>query len=153
MNVNIEVIESKLKQKKNSLEKAEELRLGFLLNHARCASIKSPMSASDPYITESFEFVVYSHGTGVSVRVNILNGSDRLEILNGTYWYSESTYGFNKFTRLNGAWDRSFAATIDEIRTNYKTWLSKQIDDLESLLKEKKESSKGKIAVFESLYN
>ena len=71
---------------------------------------------------------------GVSVVVNLIaSDGEKLNIINGTYWYNESQYGFNKFYRLNGVWDEPLELAIEKIRTleidklnsDLSRWISK----------------------------
>ena len=141
--MDIEKLNKDLERFDDLLIKIPSMRLGMLLNR---------VIEKGPLVVGVFEFTCNSHDTGVSVRVNIIKGNDRLNIINGTYWYSESTYGFNKFHRLHGAWDPSLKKAIDEI----KVMAIKKVEDkikshkqwIESIKKELSEE----VSKFESMF-
>lgn len=66
----------------------------------------------------NFLFTANKHSTGISVTANIIHPdtNEAYEIINGTYWYSESTYGFNEFKWLKGEWDEALTNTIKELK-------------------------------------
>lgn len=99
------------------INKIENMQLGFLLARAEYNSLRNLIDRDKEFVFGKFGFTVNSHSTGNSVRVDLIAGDgERLNIINGTYWHSPSTYGFNKFHRLNGAWDESFEDAINHIR-------------------------------------
>jgi hypothetical protein len=104
--MDIERLNYELEGFNKTLIKIPSMRLGMLLNQ---------VINKGPLVIGVFEFKWNSHDTGISVKVDIVKGDDRLNILNGTYWDNESTYGFNKFHRLHGAWDPSLNDAIKEI--------------------------------------
>ena len=64
-----------------------------------------------------FIFSASRHSTGISVTVTIEHPSGKsYEIINGCYWFSESTYGFNKFKWVCGKWDESLKEAILELK-------------------------------------
>ena len=141
--MNIETLINQIKGFNKTLDKIPSMRLGMLLDR---------VIDKGPLIVGVFEFTCNSHDTGISVRVNIIKDDDRLTIINGTYWYSESTYGFNKFHRLHGAWDPSLEEAIDEIKImatkNIEARIKSHKEWIESI---KKELNK-EISKFESMF-
>jgi hypothetical protein len=141
--MDIEKLNKDLERFDDLLIKIPSMRLGMLLNR---------VIEKGPLVVGVFEFTCNSHDTGISVRVNIIKGDARLNIINGTYWYNESTYGFNKFHRLHGAWDPSLKKAIDEI----KVMAIKKVEDkikshkqwIESIKKELSEE----VSKFESMF-
>ena len=65
-----------------------------------------------------FIFGPHSHSTGISLHVYIENPDtlETYEIVNGTYWFSESTYGFNTFKWETGKWDKAFEDAIETLK-------------------------------------
>ena len=64
-----------------------------------------------------FLFGCHAHDTGISVHVYIENPKTQktLEIVNGTYWFCESRYGFNKFKWEYGKWDKALKEAVETI--------------------------------------
>ena len=141
--MNIETLINQIEGFNKTLDKIPSMRLGMLLDR---------VIDKGPLIVGVFEFTCNSHDTGISVRVNIVKDDDRLTIINGTYWYSESTYGFNKFHRLHGAWDPSLEEAVDEIKImatkNIEAKIKSHKEWIESI---KKELNK-EISKFESMF-
>ena len=139
----IETLINQIEGFNKALDKIPSMRLGMLLDR---------VIDKGPLIVGVFEFTCNSHDTGISVRVNIVKDDDRLTIINGTYWYSESTYGFNKFHRLHGAWDPSLEEAVDEIKImatkNIEAKIKSHKEWIESI---KKELNK-EISKFESMF-
>ena len=141
--MNIERLNNELEGFNKTLIKIPSMRLGMLLNR---------VIEKGPLIVGVFEFTCNSHDTGISVRVNIIKGDDRLNIINGTYWYSESTYGFNKFHRLHGAWDTSLKEAIDEIKIMATKNIEAKIKSHKEWIKSIKEDLNKEAAKFESMF-
>ncbi len=137
--------------------------LGNLLEECKRYSIKTIKQSSVPcYVNGSglairighFVFGSNSHSTGISVNVQILNleSGHAFEIINGTYWYSESTYGFNKFKRLSGKWDKSLQKSISELRSLLMTKLHEDAIEENAFTDKKQLAAKQEIDVVESLF-
>ena len=141
--MDIERLNHELEGFNKTLIKIPSMRLGMLLNR---------VIEKGPLIVGVFEFTCNSHDTGISVRVNIIKGDDRLNIINGTYWYSESTYGFNKFHRLHGAWDTSLKEAIDEIKIMATKNIEAKIKSHKEWIKSIKEDLNKEAAKFESMF-
>jgi len=109
-----------------TVEKTKKLRLGMLLVSASRTSLKGVITSRKPFTVGQFEISFSAHGTGIDVKVWVVKGEDKLVILDGTYWYNESVYGFNKFIIINGAWDASFNIEIEKIRSNLIEFLNKE---------------------------
>tara|TARA_R110000823_G_C15583267_1_gene463321 strand:+ start:128 stop:553 length:426 start_codon:yes stop_codon:yes gene_type:complete len=141
--MDIETLINQIEGFNKTIDKIPSMRLGMLLDR---------VIDKGPLIVGVFEFTCNSHDTGISVRVNIVKDDDRLTIINGTYWYSESTYGFNKFHRLHGAWDPSLEEAVDEIKImatkNIEARIKSHKEWIESI---KKELNK-EISKFESMF-
>ena len=141
--MNIKRLNNDIEQFNKTLIKIPSMRLGMLLNK---------VINKAPLVVGVFEFKCNSHDTGIDVKVDIIKDDDRLNILNGTYWYCESAYGFNKFHRLHGAWDPSFADAIKEIKLmatkKIETRIKAHKEWIESIKKEESE----KISKFESIF-
>ena len=130
------------------LESIEDMRLGFLLKRASYGTLNGLISRDKAYIVDKFSFSINAHDTGVSVVVNLIaSDGEKLNIINGTYWYNESQYGFNKFYRLNGVWDEPLELAIEKIRTleidKLNSDLSRWISELEAL-QQKESDTKSK---------
>lgn len=105
---------------RNCLGNLIEACKSYGINNVRQDSVPCYVNGNGPGIQVGpFVFGSNSHSTGISVNVQILNpdSDEAFEILNGTYWYSESTYGFNKFKRLSGKWDNAFRDAQSELRS------------------------------------
>ncbi len=65
-----------------------------------------------------FAFHASRHDTGISVYAVIIHPEtgETYEIINGTYWNSEGTYGFNEFTWNGGKWDEALDEAIIELQ-------------------------------------
>lgn len=126
-----EYIKRDVESAKKSIEKAENELLGFLLYSLQLLGYKDTINIGD------FHFYANKHDTGVSVRVYIKNGDDTYDVINGTYWYNQSQYGHNKFTKNTGAWDSHLDKAIAELRamaiSGYESRISRLEVELESL--------------------
>ena len=101
----------------------------------------------------NFSFYVNPHDTGNSVIVKLHSpDGDSLEIINKTYWYNESQYGFNDYTFLRGSWDDALEDTIKQIRQQYKDALTKQIEEYRSKLVGVELEESRKLAKFNSIF-
>jgi len=152
-------MEAKIKYLKNSISnhekavaKVEKLRLGMLLNSVSRSSLKGVIRPRAPFTVGPFEISFNGHDTGVSVKVWVVNGEDKLAILNGTYWYSEATYGFNQFTRVSGAWDDSFDIEIEKIRNNEIEFLIKANQEHKNSLTKMLTEREREISKFEAAF-
>ena len=141
--MDIERLNNQLEGFNKTLAKIPSMRLGMLLDR---------VIDKGPLVVGVFEFTCNSHDTGISVRVSIIKDDDRLTIINGTYWHSESTYGHNKFHRLHGAWDASLKEAIDEIKIMATKAIKSEIQShkerIESIIKENEKQ----ISKFESMF-
>ncbi len=90
--------------------------------------------------------------TGISVRVSIIKDDDRLTIINGTYWHSESTYGHNKFHRLHGAWDVSLEIAIDAIKIMATKDIEAKIQSHKKWIQTIIKENEKQISKFESMF-
>ena len=77
-----------------------------------------PSYLTTPIKVGNFVFSANHHSTGISVNVLLVHPDtgETYEIVNGTYWYSESTYGFNKFTWQRGKWDDALTEAIETLK-------------------------------------
>ena len=139
----IETLINQIEGFNKTLDKIPSMRLGMLLNR---------VITSKPLVVGAFEFKCNSHDTGISVRVDIIKDDDRLSIINGTYWYNESTYGFNKFHRLNGAWDAALKEAIKEIEIMAIKDVEDKIKSHKEWAKSIKKETEKKIYKFESMF-
>lgn len=139
---------------KKEAEKIEDMRLGFLLSRSQYSSLRGEISRDKEFIVGKFGFSVHSHDTGVGVIVDLIaNDGERLNIINGTYWYNEGQYGFNKFHRLNGAWDIELEKAISHIRKLELTLLNNDFISWTNQLQELKCEDKSTIGKFEAEFN
>lgn len=149
---------NRLKELINGYEKQldgiKNMRLGFLLKRASYGSLNGLISRDKAYIVDKFSFSINSHDTGVSVVVNLIaSDGEKLNIINGTYWYNESQYGFNKFHRLNGAWDESLKLAIEKIRTLEIDKLNSDFKGWNSRLEALQQKESDTISKFEAEFN
>ena len=136
------------------LESIENMKLGFLLKRASYGALNGLISRDKAYIVDKFSFSINSHDTGVSVVVNLIAADgEKLNIINGTYWYNESQYGFNKFHRLSGAWDDALSLAIEKIRTLERDRLNSELEDWTNELKELQQEEAGTKSKFEAEFN
>ena len=104
--------------------KYEYGNLGTLIRdcgrHGICATDHNvlPCVMSNPIKVGHFAFSANCHSTGISVYVFLVHPDtgETYEIINGTYWHSESTYGFNKFMWKKGKWDTALAEAIQTLK-------------------------------------
>lgn len=90
--------------------------VGHGINMTSCD--KLPAYFTSPIKAGNFVFSASSHSTGIGVKVLLVHPETKEThiIINGTYWGSESTYGFNKFTWNHGAWDEAFSLAVEELK-------------------------------------
>ncbi len=141
--MDIERLNNELEQFNKTLTKIPSMRLGMLLNR---------VAGRVPLILGVFEFTCNSHDTGISVKVSIIKDDDRLIIMNGTYWHSESTYGHNKFHRLHGAWDSSLKEAIDEIKVMATKDIESKIQSHKQWIETIIKDNEKRISKFESMF-
>lgn len=141
--MDIERLNNEVIRLKKLINKIPSMRFGMILNQ---------VVENKPLVIGVFEFTCNSHDTGIDVKVDIIKGDDRLNIINGTYWYCESTYGFNKFHRLSGAWDSSLEAAIKEIELMAIKKIEAKIKDNEDWIAKIKKEDSEKKARFESMF-
>lgn len=137
---NIEILE-------RDLLRVGEMRLGFILKALSYHGFKDSISVGH------FKFNSHSHDTGVSVRVFICLGDEMLDIINGTYWYSESTYGHNKFIHNKGAWDAAFEDAVKDLKKMLSDAIEKKIEKLKVELEESLKEEREKKSRFEAIFN
>lgn len=102
----------------------------------------------------NFLFGSNSHDTGISVHVYIEHPEslETLEIICGTYWYSESRYGFNKFTWKDGKWSNALGDAVATIESEIKK-AEGIITEKQKEMEDKKAKSEQKTkAVFEGIF-
>jgi len=101
-----------------------------------------------------FVFDTNKHDTGISVHAYIKHPktSKFYEIINGTYWYSESSYGHNKFKWEDGKWNEALtvalAAIVAETNDAESAYEARQ-DDISAKQDCEKQTVK---AEFESIF-
>ncbi len=71
-----------------------------------------------PVKSGHFVFTAYDHDTGTSLVVLLIHPDtgEAYTVINGDYWKSEATYGFNKFIWNKGAWDDALLKAIEELQ-------------------------------------
>lgn len=101
-----------------------------------------------------FVFGSNSHDTGISVNVNIIHPKTNkpFEIIRGTYWYSESTYGFNKFKRLKGKWDEPLKDAVSSLRASLLIKLHTDAIEEDGWIDDKRGEQKQELADVESIF-
>ena len=136
------------------VDKIKDMRLGFLLARSQYSSLRGEISRDKEFIVGKFGFSVHSHDTGNGVVVDLISSDgERLNIIRGTYWHNEGQYGFNKFHRLNGAWDKSLEEAIDHIRKLEITHLNNDFQCWSNELEALKAEDKSTINKFEAEFN
>ncbi len=78
---------------------------------------KLPSYMHTPLKVGNFAFSADSHSTGVSVTVLLIHpqSDEHYTIIQGTWWYNEGQYGFNKFVWNHGKWDNALNDAIAEL--------------------------------------
>tara|TARA_R110000851_G_scaffold96226_1_gene208782 strand:- start:480 stop:944 length:465 start_codon:yes stop_codon:yes gene_type:complete len=141
--MDIERLNNELDRLNQILTKIPSMRLGMLLDR---------VIVSDPLVVGMFEFNCNSHDTGVSVKIDIVKDGERLNIINGTYWYSASPFGGNKFHWLHGAWDSALEKAIDEITAMATKNIEAKIKSHEEWIASIKKEMRKEICKFESFF-
>lgn len=143
-----------IKGYEKQLDGIKNMRLGFLLERANYGSLKGLISRDKAYIVDKFSFSISAHSTGVNVIVDLIaSDGEKLNIINGTYWYDESQYGFNKFHRLNGAWDEALELAIGKIRTLEIDKLNRDFESWNSKLSTLQQKESNTISKFEAEFS
>ena len=77
-----------------------------------------PSYLTTPIKVGNFVFSANRHSTGISVNVLLVHPDtgETYEIVNGTYWFNESQYGFNKFRWERGKWDNALGKAIETLK-------------------------------------
>lgn len=143
----IECLNEKITAEEKKLNEVDGTRLGFVLHKLQAYGKRGDIKVG------LFNFSAYSHDTGVSVKVFIENGTDTYEVINGTYWYNESQYGFNKFTRNHGAWDVALEVAILDLKQMLKEIINQKISELKIELAAQIEKEESLKQQFEVLFN
>ena len=141
-----EQIQKDIDSKNKLIEEASNKRLGFLLYSLQILGLKDTIKVGH------FNFYASKHDTGVSVRVYIENEGETYDVINGTYWYNQSQYGHNKFTRNHGAWDSALESAIIELREKAKTLYANQIKKLNEEMVNLESHQSDKKKRFEALF-
>jgi hypothetical protein len=143
----IEFLKNKIITEEKNLNEIDRTRLGFVLYKLQVYGKRGDIKIG------LFNFSAYSHSTGVSVKVFIENGTDTYEVINGTYWYNESQYGFNKFTRNHGAWDGALEVAILDLKKMLKEIINQKICETKIELSGQMEKEESLKQQFEVLFN
>lgn len=138
---------------KKNIEQLPKLPLGMLLKRCSYGSLRDKIDRYKEYRIGAFGFSVHAHDTGNSTVVNLYApDGEKLTIINRTYWYNESQYGFNKYVYLRGAWDDALTKAIDSIREDEVIYQQKKIETWEQKLSELLDNNKKTIDKFNGLF-
>lgn len=154
MNEQIKRLHDLISNYDKEADKINNMKLGFLLSRASYGSLRDLISRYKEYSVGKFLFTVNCHYTGNSVVVDLVaSDGARLNIINGTYWYNENQYGFNKFHRLHGSWDDALEKAIDHIRKLEIARLNNDFISWTNQLDELKKEEKNTIDKFEAEFD
>lgn len=109
---------------------------------------------SSPIKVDNFIFSSSRHSTGITVHVGIQHPetSKIYMIVNGTYWFCESSYGFNKFTWEKGKWDNALNGTIAQMREAVSAANDKDETEQKALQDKHDASEQAKKEHFEAIF-
>lgn len=144
----IKDLERQIEVNKDLIERIPKMRLGMILKNFGYV-IKNHKYSSKP-----FEFTWHSHDTGIDVECYLTNNEgESLKIIRRTYWYNESTYGFNPYTELHGKWDDALNRVISDLRKQLTDAYNSEIESYKSKIARIQSEAKEQIDKFGEMFS
>lgn len=150
--MNIDYVKQNIKSMEELLVKVDTMHLGKVLSSLQQYKVFDFKYGQNTLDVEMFSFQCYDHDTGIHTTCEIVDGEDRLQIINKPYFKGGSYCSKVDFW-LTGAWDKKLEEVIQYLREQLKTHLYKRIKDLEHQIEKEKQEQTDKITKFSKLFD
>lgn len=151
MNTEIARLYAEINRKEKAIENLQT-NLGQILRSLQITKLFGDFRYFDkPLIVGNFKFDCYDHDTGIDVNVWIVDGDDKYQIINKTYWKSAGYRSSEDYWKC-GAWDKKLGETIQMFKTKLEDYYLQEIESLKSKIERLKQYETDKKDKFEGLF-